>query len=260
MTVAQLILSFDSPEALRREYDANLRHGRAFVAGASGVERLATCLLQLERMDTSAVLELNAQVVLVADSGPMRGVALQMNEGPWREQLAEFVKDVIDEGAEGEQETTPEGGEEQDDDHDEQARPGLMDRRAQIRRMSLAERSRVAHGSSLEDRVLLERIFGSSVWEMLLRSGTLTPPEIANIARKGSLPTPLLEMVVDNAGWIRQDVVRRALLTNVRTPPHCVIKILQAAPKAEVKLITESAGSYPSRVRSVLLSLKGKRS
>jgi hypothetical protein len=126
--------------------------------------------------------------------------------------------------------------------------------------MSAADRGRVAHGSSLEDRVLLERIFGSAVWEMLLRSSTLTPPEVANIARKGSLSVPLIELVADNPNWIRQDVVRRALLNNPRIPPHTIMKVLHAVPRNELKIMAEGATTYPAKVRSALQTLRGKKS
>jgi len=298
MATAELLLGFVDEAALRREYDANLRHGRAFVAGATGVDRLAPCLLKIVRADTLDILMLDAQVVLVSDAEPMRGVAVQINSGEWREQLAQFVgvplvakqqeskpvteplSPVPDHPAVEEDRATADGSSEsegsssdqgdQGDDQDQDPNEAGSDRdrgdnvyaerRQRIKKMSAADRGRVAHGSSIDDRVLLERIFGPSVWEMLLHSTTLTPPEVANIARKGSLSIPLLELISDNQNWIRQDIVRRALLGNPRTPPHCIMKVLHAMPKSELKMVAEGATTYPAKVRSILQTLKGRRS
>lgn len=279
MAGAELSLRFDSEAALRREYESNLRHGRAFIAGAGGVERLASCTLTLQRSDTGGVVKLPALVVLVSEAEPMVGVAVQMTDGPWREQLEQFVEwgGTIDSGAAQSEIVEPgpvdtdevhgaasdESEAAVDDEDPEDRRSGGFTapshRHLQIRGMSLAERSRIAHGSSLEDRIVLERVFGSSVWEMLLRSGTVTPPEVATIARKGSLPIPLLELIADNANWVRQDVVRRALLTNARLPQTCITKILNSCSKNELKLMAATQGAYSAKVRSALAALKGKR-
>lgn len=268
MAGAELSLRFESEAALRREYDSNLRHGRAFIAGAGGVERLAACILKLQRSDTGGVVKLPAQVVLVSEAEPMVGVAVQMTDGPWREQLEQFVEwgGTVDPAvAQPEPVEAPQDSAEPSvDDADLDAERGASvagpsHRHLQVRGMSLAERSRIAHGSSLEDRIVLERVFGSSVWEMLLRSGTVTPPEVATIARKGSLPIPLLELIADNANWVRQDVVRRALLTNARLPQTCITKILNSCSKNELKLMATTPGAYSSKVRSALAALKGKR-
>lgn len=316
MGPAELMLGFVDEAALRREYDANLRHGRAFIAGASGVERLAPCTLKLMRSDTFDMLELDAQVVLVSDAEPMRGVAVQLTSADWRQQLATFVGvDLIAKekpttpqvepalqsppGIQPTPATQPEYEEESpaitprvsvspallagaagataaagnaapavdsvhaaesEGDKEAAGNNEHTERRQRIRNMSAADRGRVAHGSNLEDRVILERIFGSAVWEMLLRSTTLTPPEVANIARKGSLSVPLIELIADNPNWIRQDVVRRALLSNPRIPPHTIMKVLHAVPRNELKIMAEGATTYPAKVRAVLQTLRGKKS
>ncbi|HEX2878447.1 MAG TPA: hypothetical protein VHO25_02810, partial [Polyangiaceae bacterium] len=279
--------------------------------------RLAPCTLRLMRSDTFDMIELDAQVVLVSDAEPMRGVAVQLTSADWRQQLATFagvelaakapasppaavrtetaaapspaaeaeeppaitprvsVSAALLAGAKGTSAATsssetnvPEASEAvpsaaaaaPDEDDERYANREQTERRQRIRNMSAADRGRVAHGSNLEDRVLLERIFGSAVWEMLLRSTTLTPPEVANIARKGSLSVPLIELVADNPNWIRQDVVRRALLSNPRIPPHTIMKVLHAVPRNELKIMAEGATTYPAKVRSALQTLRGKKS
>ncbi|MFO0692208.1 MAG: hypothetical protein U0230_01500 [Polyangiales bacterium] len=118
-----------------------------------------------------------------------------------------------------------------------------------IRKLSAAERTRCAREGTLEDRVLLERCFGKTVWEDLLRNPQLTTPEVARIASKGSAPRPLLEQIVDNAGWARQSIVRRALLTNPRVSADGIAKLLRLTPKNELRLICQTS-AYPATVRA----------
>lgn len=123
-----------------------------------------------------------------------------------------------------------------------------------IRKLSAVERTRCAREGTLEDRVLLERCFGKTVWEDLLRNPQLTTPEVARIASKGSAPRPLLEQIVDNAGWARQSIVRRALLTNPRVSADGIAKLLRLTPKNELRLICQTS-AYPATVRAAAKKL-----
>jgi hypothetical protein len=289
MPAAELTLAFDSLEALSREHEANLRHGRAFVRGAQGLALFAPCTLRIVRSDTGAALDLEARVVMVSDREPMRGTAVEMAKGPWRERLEAFVnasatsavetapdaapdaEPILEAVAEPIEETAPEPiveaeaaaeqneeevgdgeGEEAESDGD----PKAHDRRRQIRNLSPQDRARVAHSIRLDERVMLERTHGSAVWELLLRSPHVTIPEVARIARKGTLPRPLAELIVDNAQWIRHDIVRRALLTNPRVSADGILKILRASSARELKLIMQQT-AYPAQVRAVARKLLG---
>ena len=86
------------------------------------------------------------------------------------------------------------------------------------------------------------------MWEALLQNPRLTVPEVAKIARKGTVPKPLLDMILDNAGWIKADAVRRALLSNPRIGAESVIKLLRITSKHELKLI-EKGSAYGAVVR-----------
>ena len=248
----ELVLSFESVEALRDEYEANLRHGRAFVAGAGGVERLAPCTLRLAVENSADTLALKARVVLVSETEELNGVALELAPGSVRQRLTRFVENA--------KVNEPSAAQERPEEEAQRRANVYAQRRVEMRKMSIAERSRVAHGANADDRVLLERMFGTAVWEMLLRSPTITPPEVANIARKGGLSIPLIELVTDHPGWIHHEIVRRALLNNPRTPAHCILKVLRATPRNELQMILEGAVAYPKQVRTILNTLKGRRS
>ncbi len=233
----ELVLTFASAEALQREYDTNLQHGRAFVPDAGGLQLFAACKLRLTRADTQATLELEARVVMVSDRPPMLGIAVELG-GPWREQVAGFIQEKKQEEEEADE------------------APESVDRGRRMQRLSVVERMKVAQGANMADRVLVERIYGGAVWDTLLRNPHITVPEVARIARKGNVPRPLLDLIVDNANWVRQDIIRRALLSNPRVSPEAMHKILRAMPARELRLLHQQT-AYPAHVRALARKLAG---
>src|SRR5690606_9222489 len=96
-----------------------------------------------------------------------------------------------------------------------------------LRGLTLAQQVKLAHSGELNERIVLERIYGKNVWDALLRNPRLTGPEVARIARMGSLPRPQLELIFNNGGWLQIPEVRRALLTNPRLGTDQVLRILR---------------------------------
>jgi hypothetical protein len=117
-----------------------------------------------------------------------------------------------------------------------------------LRGLTLAQQIKVAHHGEVSERIVLERLYSKNVWEALLRNPRLTGPEVARIARMGSLPRPLLELVVNNGGWMQIPEVRRALLSNPRLGTDQIIRILRLLPKHELKLAAMQT-AYPMAVR-----------
>jgi hypothetical protein len=117
-----------------------------------------------------------------------------------------------------------------------------------LRNLSVAEQIKLALKADTAERILLERIYGKGVWEPLLRNPRITPPEVARIAKMGSLPRPLLEVIVSNGAWLGVPEVRRSLLSNPRLSTDVVPRILRLMPKHELKLVpTQTA--YASGIR-----------
>lgn len=127
-------------------------------------------------------------------------------------------------------------------------------RQERLRHLSPAEQLKVARRGELADRLAVERMYGKQVWEALLQNPRLTIPEVAKIARKGTVPKPLLDVIVDNSGWIKADAVRRALLTNPKVGADSVMKLLRLTSKHELKLI-EKGTAYGASVREAARKL-----
>jgi len=123
-----------------------------------------------------------------------------------------------------------------------------------LRKLSTMEQQKVARSGELSERVMLERLYGKSVWEGLLHNPKLTVPEVARMAQKGTMPRPMVDFILDNATWVQQGSVRRALLGNPRVSTEGVLKILRATPKHELKAITKS-NAYASPVREAARKL-----
>jgi hypothetical protein len=138
-----------------------------------------------------------------------------------------------------------------DDDADDDATPdrpkNLQDR---LRGLTLAQQVRKANSSDPSTRIMLERMYGKNVWEALLRNTRLTAPEVARLARMGTLPRVQLENILNNGAWLQIPEVRRALLTNPRLGTDQIMRVLRLMPKHELKVAANTA-AYTFAVRDV---------
>ncbi len=126
-----------------------------------------------------------------------------------------------------------------------------------IRGLSGQEQIKMAAHGSLAERTILERIYGPTVWETLLRGGRITVPEVARIARKANLPRPLVELVASTPGWLAAGEVQRALLSNLRSSPAVIQKVFNAMPRRELLLVPQQT-AYPEPVRAAAKRRLGK--
>jgi Tfp pilus assembly protein PilZ len=264
----ELILRFEDRAALHDEYEQNLAHGRAFVAGTDGLQLFSCCTLLLELADSGAQLALSCEVVMLLPAsafpagGPRGGVALQFvdRSESAMARLRAFVEgDARADGGEtSEPPAEPElpGHEDCEEERDLAAdqRAIVQARAAKLRNLTPAQRMQVARGSVQEERVLLERVYGSAVWELLLRNPKITLPEVARMARKGTMPRPLLDLIAENEQWIRHSLVRRALLANPRLGADAVNRVLRTLPPRELKLVPQQT-AYPQSVRQAATRL-----
>ena len=262
---AEVRLSPASDAELERELEANLRHGRAFVPVIVDVDLLSDVTLVLVRPLDHATFSARARVVMKLEAGAMIGTALELDEpgGDFEERLRSFVRGegVASVLAEVDAEDLPDLGAPPSDEEEEEPPPEEEDEPgdaggplARLRRLSMVERTKVAREGHLEDRVLLERLFGKAVWEDLLRNPQITVPEIARIAGKGTVPRVMLEQIVENPAWSRQSIVRRALLGNPRVSPDGIQKLLRMTPKNDLKIIAQTS-AYPAAVRGAARKL-----
>jgi hypothetical protein len=130
----------------------------------------------------------------------------------------------------------------------------LQSRQDKLRHLTPAEQLKLARTGELADRVTLERLYGKQVWEALLHNPRLSIPEVARIARKGTVPKPLLEVILDNGAWVKSPQVKRALLGNPKLGADAIGKLLRTTPKHELKLI-EKGTAYAMPVREAARKL-----
>jgi hypothetical protein len=121
---------------------------------------------------------------------------------------------------------------------------------AHLRNLSYGEQVKVARGGNQQDRTALERIYGKAVWEPLLQNPGITVGEVSRIAQKGALPKNLIELIVANGSWLKNNVVRRGLLQNHRLGRNLIVKVLRAMPKHELRVV-EKQSIYSSVVREL---------
>lgn len=304
--MAELVLTFENRAALLDEFEKNLIHGRAFVAGAADLPVFSACTLTIEHPDTQKRESFGCEVVMVLNQGDARGTGLQFvdRSGDNITRLREFIAErrasaaaaepvrraplatpFDDDEATGVLNVAPERGSAPDDqpdppsehgqddldDIDEQTNPFgassadehdpssaqhaiVMARAAKLRNLTPEQRIQHARSSIQEDRVLLERLYGSTVWELLLHNPKITVPEVARMARKGSMPRPLLDHISDNEQWVRHSLVRRALLANPRLSGDAITKVLRSLPPRELKLVPQQT-AYPPAVRQAATRL-----
>lgn len=234
MEEAQLTLRFESAQALRDEYEANLKHGRAFVMGARGYEALSPCELVLVHPDSEMEFAVAGEIVMVRDDDVLCGVGIQLL-GLDADELARFAAGPS---------------------RPSQIPGRVANRHEQLRAMSIVDQLKIARQGDLNDRVALERHVGKPLWEALLGNPRITIAEVARIAKKGTVPRPLIEQIVDSGGWIQNSLVRRALLSNPKLTPEGILKVLRATPRPELKLV-EKQTAYPNAVRDAARKLLG---
>lgn len=117
-----------------------------------------------------------------------------------------------------------------------------------LRQLPLAQQIKRAHSGDLQERIVLERMYGKNVWESLLRNPRLTSPEVARIARMAALPRSLIEIILGNGAWLQIGEVRRALLGNPRLATDQILRVLRLLSPHELKIVSVQA-SYPFQVR-----------
>ena len=241
--VASLSVPLESPEALRTLFEEQISKGRLWLSGSHAVVDRERCEVVLEVPGRTHRLQ--AEVVHIRLEEPGAGVGLQLarlDEAGLAE-LRAFVEWKAEEESRGEA-----AGDQPSATHALHAR---------LAGMNAVQQQRLAATGGLTERVTLERLFGPNVWESLLRNPRITPPEVARIGRKGTLPRPLVEFIAANAGWLTSGEVQRALLSNPRSTQVVIGKILRAMSRPDLLLVVTQT-AYPAQVRQAARQLLGR--
>lgn len=257
----ELKLTFESVDALQREHQANLAHGRGFLAGHTELPLFAEVDVVLVHPADGRELRVRGQIVMVMTSGTLVGSAFQFADGEGAvdafARSAESLPPIAEyDLTRDEDDLACACGDEVDDDAQDEAHSNgsardvnlARERQLRLRNLPPQARLKIARSSILDDRVLLERIYGTAVWDALLHNPKITVPEVARIARKGTLPKPLVDLICDNELWVRQSIVRRALLANPRMSGDNATRVLRTLSQRELKLVPHQT-AYPLVVR-----------
>lgn len=243
------VLEYKPPtlDALRNEFQSNLRRLRIFIGGAEGLAEREACQLSIVHPRTGAVFEIAAEAVWIQ---PGAGIGLSLGlDAPALAALEHFIESEPATEEAARDDARPSAVREPG----EQAERNLYDR---VRRMSARERDALARQGSLPERVALERCYKSAVWESLLQNPQLTLGEVARIAKDSSLPAGLVAIIVGNAAWSGRAEVQRALLANPRVSGVNLDRVLKYLPRAELAAVAQHPACRP-QVKTAAKKLLG---
>jgi hypothetical protein len=247
VSVRSLTLTVTDGAELQTLFDQDLSKGRAFVHGATGVAEFEACELWLEHAGRTH--KLRAEVVFIKLEGLGCGVGLQLSSFD-AAALAELTAFVHTATARAAEPAVPEGGAGTESIEQEVPERGpVVSVHDRVRMLTPVEQQKVAANGTLSERVALERIFGPNVWEALLANPRLTLPEVATIARKGTVPRPTIETLAGHASWLAAPEVQRALLSNPRSTAAVIGKVLQVMARSDLVLVARQT-SYSHSVRT----------
>lgn len=103
-----------------------------------------------------------------------------------------------------------------------------------IRTMSVSDRVILAQKADLMERRILMKENNSKINEFLLRNVRITDQEIAFMARNPGSPMQTILTIANRKEWMNREVIRGAILTNPRTPPHMVLDLLPSASSQDI--------------------------
>jgi hypothetical protein len=236
MARPQVVLDLAGDHQLARDLAA----GGVFVPGCT-LALLADCDLIVR--DADGELAIAARVVFVNDSG----AGLELVACP-PEQMQRLTALAAQPESEPEPEPEAEAEPEPTSDPERTTRRFALNVHERLRGLTLVQQIKMAQHGEVSERIVLERMYGKTVWEHLLRNPRVTGPEVARIARMGALPRPMLELICNNGGWLQIPEIRRALLSNPRLATDQILRVLRLLPKHELKLASLQT-SYPQPVR-----------
>jgi hypothetical protein len=261
MSDARVTIEFASAAELASELEKNLSNGGCFASGTWKLSENDGCEVVIKAPGDQALL-LPAKVVWVSGAdNPGVGLAFLGFCSEIRDELAAMVDRARSAESDGDGEPASDAADDDDGkSHLERAAELSARRREQqggdkrrspherLRGLNAAQQVKMAREGDVNERKVLERIYGKAVWDALLQNPRLTAPEVARLARMGAMPRPQLEIIVGNAAWLTNGQVRRALLQNRRLTRMMVDKVLRATPKHELKLVPKQT-AYPPAVR-----------
>jgi hypothetical protein len=245
-----LRLEYPDSAALARDFEGNLKKGRAFIAGATELRERDACRVAIVHPESGAEHVLEAEAVWLNPDSQHPGVGVSFTgfDAARRDALLAFIEAVAEASADEQVafEPPPDSLADSLGPSSSGAHRNLYDR---MRSLSPDQRGELAREGSLPERVALERCFGGSVWESLLQNPQLTTREVARFAKSSSLPGTLVNLIVNNRAWLADSGVQQALLANPRVGGAQLERVLRALPQSEIARVATQT-SYRLQVRT----------
>ena len=237
--------TWTTPTRSGRSSSAICPSGARSYRGRRASRRAPRANLVLEHAGRTHTLA--GEVVYVCEDGPGRGIGLAL--APLDAEALASLRAFADGPGEAEASHEAEEGEERR----RRAPPRLHER---LVALSGVDQQKLAATGTLPERIALERMYGPNVWPSLLANPRITTPEVARIARKGTLARPLVEAIAANASWLAAGEVQRALLSNPRASTVVVDKVLRALPRRDLQLVPVQT-AYAMAVRMAAKRMLG---
>jgi len=163
----QITIEVTDFDALDPDIRELLRAGHTFVRGAEGVSAGDAYEIVILRAADGGRMCLPGMALLVVAGGDP-GVGFEITD--FTEQTRQRIEEFIDE-------PPPEAGEEGEGDERDAREHSPQKLHARLRGLSSADQFKVARDGDVNERTVLERIYGKSVWEALLRNQRLSHSE-----------------------------------------------------------------------------------
>lgn len=130
-----------------------------------------------------------------------------------------------------------------------------------IRRMTVAERVKLALNGNKESRQILVRDPVKLVQSCILRNPRVTVDEALVMAKNRSLSGEILRRIAGQRDWVRQYSVRIALVQNPKTPLQVALSLLPGVQEREMRAISKSknvSSVLQSQARRILSRKSGE--
>jgi len=130
---------------------------------------------------------------------------------------------------------------------------------AQILQMSGGERIKLALKGNRDARMILIRDTNRLIQRFVLQNPRLTDDEVVSIARNRNLDVELLRSIAEHKQWPRNYQVRRALVTNPKTPLASALHFVGTLMERDLRLLAKSksvSATIVAQARRLLMQRK----
>lgn len=111
---------------------------------------------------------------------------------------------------------------------------------AQISLMTIPQRLKLALRGNREARAILMRDTSVMVQRFLIENPRLSEDEIVNIAKTRTMVSEVLGRIARNREWMRNYLVRLALVNNPRTPVGISVSIVPSLQERDQRMLAKS--------------------